>query len=73
MTSITEIICLFQSTADDQSKVNRPPNDDLTLKFKEYLLNKTFQITFEGTNGGGPSSAILADAKYKAENATTVS
>ena len=50
-----------------------PPNDDHTLKFKEDLLNMTFQITFEGTDGGDPSGAILSDANYKAANATAVS
>ena len=73
MTSVAEIIRLFQSAANDQSKVDRPPNDNHTLKFKEDLLNVTLQITFEGTNGGDPSGAILADAKYKAANSTTVS
>ena len=43
---------MFQSAANEQSKVDRPPNDDHTLKFKEDLLNMTFQITFEGTDGG---------------------
>ena len=33
----------------------------------------TFQITFEGTDSGDPSGAILSDAKYKAANATAVS
>ena len=42
MTSVAEIICLFQSAADEQSKVDGPPNDDHTLKFKEDLLNVTF-------------------------------
>ena len=73
MTSAAEIIRLLQSAADEQSKVNGPPNNDHTIKFKEDLLNVTFQITFEGTDGGDPSGAILADAKYKAVNATTVS
>ena len=73
MTSVAEIICLFQSASDKQSKVDGPPNDDYTLIFKEDLLNMTFQITFEGTNSGDPSGAILYDAKYKAANATAVS
>ena len=73
MTSVAEIIRLFQSAADEQSKVDEPPNDDHALTFKEDLLNVTFQITFEGTKGGDFSGAILADAKYKAANATTVS
>ena len=73
MTSVAEIIYLFQSAADEQSKVNGTPNDDHTLKFKEDLLNVTFQITFEGTDRGDPSGAILADAKYKAANLTAVS
>ena len=34
---------------------------------------RDIQITFEGTNGGDPSGDILADAKYKAANATTMS
>ena len=54
-------------------KVNGPPNDNHTLKFKEDLLNVTFQITFEGTDDGDPSGAILVDAKYKAAKETTVS
>ena len=33
----------------------------------------TFQITFEGTDSGDPSGAILSDAKYKAANVTAVS
>ena len=73
MTSVTEITRLFQSAANKQSKVDGPLNDDHMLKFKEDLLNVTFQITFEGTNMGDPSGAILADAKYKAANTTTVS
>ena len=73
MTSVAEIIRLFQSAANKQSKVDGPPNDDHTLIFKEDLLNVTFQITFEGTNGGDPSGAILSDAKYKAANAKAVS
>ena len=63
MTSVAEVIRLFQSAADDQSKVNSPRNDDHTLKIEEDLLNVTFQIAFEGTNGGDPSGAILSDAK----------
>ena len=63
MTSVAEIIRLFQSAADKQSKVGGPPNHNHTLIFKEDLLNVTFQITFEGTNGGDPSGAILSDAK----------
>ena len=63
MTSVAEIIRLFQSAADKQSKVDGPPNDDHTLIFKEDLLNVTFQITFEGTDGGDLSGAILSDAK----------
>ena len=73
MTSVAEIIRLFQSAANEQSKVNGPPNDNHTLKFKEDLLNVTIQIMFEGTDGGDPSGAIIADTKYKAANATTVS
>ena len=73
MTSVAEIIRLFQSAANKQSKVDGPPNDDHTLIFKEDLLNVTFQITFEGTDSGDPSGAILSDAKYKAANATAVS
>ena len=73
MTSVAETIRLFQSAADKQSKVDGPPNEDHTLRFKEDLLNVTFQITFEGTDGGDPSGAILSDAKYKAANATAVS
>ena len=38
MTSVAEIIRLFQSAADEQSKADGPPNDDHTLKFKEDLL-----------------------------------
>ena len=72
MTSVTEIIQLFQSAANEQSKVDGPPNDDHMLKFKEDLLNVTFQITFEGTDDGEPSGAILTDAKYKAVNSTTL-
>ena len=41
--------------------------------FKEDLLNVTSQITFEGTDGGDPSGAILSDAKYKSANATDLS
>ena len=37
------------------------------------MLNVTFQITFEGTDVGDPSGAILSDADYKAANATAVS
>ena len=73
MTSVAEIIRLFQSATDKQSKVNGPLNNNHTLKFKEDLLNVTFQITFEVADGGDPSGAILSDAKYKAANATTVS
>ena len=73
MTSVAEIIRLFQLAADEQSKVDGPPNDDHTLKFKEDILNVTFQITFEGTDGGDPSGAILTNAKYKAANATALS
>ena len=73
MTSVAEIICLFQSDAGEQSKVDGPPNDDQRLRFREDLLNVTFQITFEGTDDGDPSGAILFDAKYKAVNATAVS
>ena len=73
MTSVAEIIRLLQSAADKQSKVYGQPNDDHTLIFKEDLLNVTFQITFEGTDSGDPSSAVLSDAKYKAANATAVS
>ena len=47
-------------------EVDGPLNNDHTLKFKEGLLNVTFHITFEGTDGGDPSGAILADTKYKA-------
>ena len=72
MTSVAEIIRLFQSAADEKSKVDGPPNDNHTLKFKEDLLNVSFQITFEGTDGDDPSGAILADGKYKAVNATAV-
>ena len=72
MTSVAEIIRLFQLAADEQLKFNGPPNDDHTFKFKEDLLNVTFHITFEGTDDGDPSGAILADAKYKAANATTM-
>ena len=72
MTSVAEIIRLFQLAADKQLKVDGPPNDDHTLKFKEDLLNVAFHITFEGTGGGDPSGAILTDTKYKAANATTV-
>ena len=73
MTSVAEIIHPFQSAANKQSKVDGPPNDDHTLIFKEDLLNVTFQITFEGTDSGDPSGAILLDAKDKATNATAVS
>ena len=73
MTSVIEIIRLFQTAADEQLKVDGPLNDDHTLKFKEDLLNVTFQITLEGTDGGEPSGAILSNAKYKAVNATAVS
>ena len=73
MTSVAEIIRLFQSAADKQSKVDGPPNDDHTMIFKEDLLDATFQITFEGTDSGDPSGAILSDAKYKSANATAVS
>ena len=73
MNSVAEIIQLFQSAADKQSKVDGPTNDDHTLKFKEDLLNVTFQITFKGTDGGDTSGAILANAKYKAANSTNVS
>ena len=73
MTSVAEIIRLFQSAANNHSKVDGPPNDYHTLRFKEDLLNVNFQITFEGTDGGEPSGAILSDAKYKATNATAVS
>ena len=73
MTSVAEIIRLFQSTADKQSKVDGPLNDDHTLIFKEDLLKVTFQITFEGTNSGDPSGTILSGAKYKAANAMAVS
>ena len=73
MTSVAEIIRLFQSAADKQSKIDGPLNDGHTLIFKEDLLNVTFQITFEGTDSGDPSGAILSDAKYKAANATAVS
>ena len=73
MTSVAEIIRLFQSAANEQLKVDGPPNDNHTLKFKEDLLNVTFQVTFEGTDDGDPSGAILANAKYKAANAMTVS
>ena len=72
MISVAEIIQLFQSAADEQLKVDGPPNDDHTFNFKENLLNVTFQITFEGTDDGEPSGAILTDAKYKDANATTV-
>ena len=50
MTSVAEIIRLFQSASDKQSKVDGLPNDYHTLIFKEDLLNMSFQITFEGTN-----------------------
>ena len=73
MTFVAKIICLFQSTANEQSKVDGPPNEDYTLRLKEDLLNVTFQITFEGTDGGDPSGAILSDANYKAANATVIS
>ena len=73
MTSVAEIICLFQSASDKHSKVDGPPNDDHTLIFKEDPLNATFQITFEGTDSGEPSGAILSNAKYKAANASAVS
>ena len=73
MTSVAEIIRLFQLAADEQSKVDGPLKNDHTLKFKEDLLKVTFQTTFEGTDSGDPSSAILANAKYKAANSTTVS
>ena len=73
MTSIAEIIRLFQSAANKQSKVNGPPNDNHTLIFKEDIFNGTFQITFGDTDSGDPSGAILSDAKYKAANATAVS
>ena len=63
MTSVAEIIRLFQLAANKQSKVDGSPNNDHTLIFKEDLLNVTFQITFEGTNSGDPSGAILSDAK----------
>ena len=46
MTSVAEIIRLFQSAAGKQSKVDGPPNNNHTLIFKEDLLNVTFQITF---------------------------
>ena len=72
MTSVAEIIRLFQLATNEQLKVDGPPNDDHTLKFKEDLLNVTFHITFEGTVGGDTSGTILADAKYKAANTTTV-
>ena len=72
MTSVAETIRLFQSAADEQSKVDGPPNDDHTLKFKEDLLNVTFQTTYEGTDGGDPSGAILSNAKYKSANTTAV-
>ena len=73
MTFVVETIRLFQSAADNQSKVDSPPNDDHTLKFKEDLLNVMFQITFEGNDSSDPSRAILSDAKYKAANVTAVS
>ena len=73
MTSVAENIRMFQSSANEQSKFDRPPNDNHTLKFKEDLLNVTFQIIYEVTDGGDPSGAIFADAKYKAANTTTVS
>ena len=68
MNSVAEIIGVFQLAAKEQSKVNGPPNNNHTLKFKEDLLNGTFQITFEDTDGGDPSGAILVNAKYKAAN-----
>ena len=61
MTSVAEIIRLFQSATKKQSKVDGPPNDNYTLIFKEDLLNVTFQITFEGTGSGDPSGVILSD------------
>ena len=73
MTFVAESIRLFQSASDEQSKVNGPPNNNHTLKFKEDLLNVTFQITFEGTDGSDPSGTILSNAKYKATNASVVS
>ena len=73
MTSVAEIIRLFQSAADKRLKVNGLPNENHTLIFKEDLLNVTFQITFEGTDSGDPSGAILSDAKYKDANATAIS
>ena len=63
MTSVAEIICMFQSAADKQSKVDGPPNDNHTLIFREDLLNVTFHITFEGTDSSDLSGPILSDAK----------
>ena len=48
MTSVAEIIWLFQLAADEQLKVDGTPNDNHTLKFKENLLNMTFKITGKG-------------------------
>ena len=48
MTSIADIIRLFQLATNEELRLNGPPNDNHTLKFKENLLNMTFKITGKG-------------------------
>ena len=48
MTSVAEIIRLFQLATDEQLRVDGPPNDNHMLKFKEELLYVTCQITGKG-------------------------
>ena len=62
MTSVVEITRLFVEARDNRTKFSGTPNDDHVVNFKEDLLKVCLQISFEGTESGDPSGAILEDA-----------
>ena len=63
MTSSVKITRIFAEARKNQTKVVGTPNNEHVVTFKEDLLNICLQITFEGTNAGDPSGAILEDAR----------
>ena len=70
MNSVVKITRLFAKARDNRTKVAGTPNDNHVFAFKEDLLNICLKISFECTDTGDPSSAILEDARYRVAVAT---
>ena len=68
MKYVNEIFRLFKAACNSHAKVDGTPSDDNAISLKEDLLNMCLQITFEGTDDGDLSGAIIEEARYKRVN-----